>query len=91
MNEMWEWGKKQRYNLGSNVEDREEVLPSILQNENEKSHTICPKRSTFYIIDPSAKAIFQSLAIQCLSSPKRSPTLIPSSRQPSPLFPLDVY
>lgn len=41
MNEMWEWKKKsQRHNLGSSGEDREEVPPYTVQNENTHKFSI---------------------------------------------------
>ena len=50
MNEMGEWKNNQRHNLGSSVEDREEVPLYCTKWKWKNSQTLCPKKYAFHII-----------------------------------------
>lgn len=88
MNEMWEWGKKQRHNLGSNVEDREEVPPNTLQNENEKTHKPSVQRGLLSTLSIHQQKQFSTTCHPMSFFSQKKPYIIPiiQSTKPSVSF-----
>lgn len=83
-------GKRtQRHNLGSSVEDREEVPPYTVQNEKEKTHKLCAQRSrpsTSLVIKGSSS---QSVIFAMSLISRKKPHLI-SNYPGRPQLPLDA-